>query len=154
MKKIEGFEQYLISDTGEVYRNNRRLSPSITNSGYKRISLHKNNKSKSFTIHRLVALHYILNPNNLEFVNHKDGDKLNNNVNNLEWCSNSDNLKHAYVLGLKSAKGMKNGRARFSDEVIQNIKNDFENGVSRRTLSRLYQVSYSHIVSIIANKRR
>jgi hypothetical protein len=76
----------------------------ISNSGYERVSLWLNGKNKKFSIHRLVAIKYLKNPNNYEFINHKDGNKLNNNVNNLEWCTNSENMKHAYKTGLQKPK--------------------------------------------------
>ena len=68
----------------------------ISNTGYKRVSLWNNGKQQKFSIHRLVATKYIPNPNNYPLVNHKDGNKLNNNVDNLEWCDLSYNTKHAY----------------------------------------------------------
>ena len=68
---------------------------------YYHVLLHGNGKIKVCLIHRLVADAFIENPNNLPCVNHKDGNKLNNNVNNLEWCTPSYNSKHAFVTGLQ-----------------------------------------------------
>lgn len=62
--------------------------------GYYRVTLSKNNKSKNYLLHRLVAQVFIPNPNNLPQVNHKDENKLNNNVNNLEWCTRSYNCRY------------------------------------------------------------
>lgn len=92
-----------ISKLGKVFYCNKKskiLSPGITTSGYKYINLCKNNKVKHFDIHRLVAIAFLPNPNNLAEVNHKDGNKQNNCVNNLEWCSREYNLKHALEIGL------------------------------------------------------
>lgn len=60
--------------------------------GYCLVTLSKNGTQKNFQVHRLVALHFLPNPNNLPQVNHKDENKLNNNVENLEWCSHSYNV--------------------------------------------------------------
>lgn len=79
----------------------------ISNSGYERVSLWLNGKCKKFSIHRLVAIKYIKNKNKYKYVNHKDGNKLNNNVNNLEWCSLSQNVKHAYKNNLIKPKTTK-----------------------------------------------
>lgn len=68
----------------------------ISKNGYERVSLWNNGKHKNYSIHRLIAEKYIDNPNNYKEVNHKDGNKLNNYVENLEWCDASYNMKHAY----------------------------------------------------------
>lgn len=103
-KTIEGYEgKYLISNYGNVKSlidNNKKarekiLKPRIGNTGYLYINLWKKSKSKSKKIHRLVAEAFISNPNNLPQVNHIDGNKINNNVKNLEWCDASYNIKHA-----------------------------------------------------------
>jgi hypothetical protein len=93
--EIKGYENYLIFDDGDVYNtnNNRFLKPSCCKNGYKRINLYNDGKSKTFLIHRLVALHYLPNPdpeNNLE-VDHRDRDTHNNHILNLRWVNRSEN---------------------------------------------------------------
>lgn len=93
-KSITGYEdRYLISDTGLVYSklSKHLLYQKIDRYGYKVVALCRNGKRKFFTVHRLVALAFIPNPNNLPTVNHKDENKINNHVSNLEWATIKDN---------------------------------------------------------------
>lgn len=73
-----------------------------TGKGYHSVILFLNGESKQFKVHRLVATAFIPNPNNLPQVNHKDGDKTNNHVSNLEWCTQSENMTHAFNTGLNA----------------------------------------------------
>lgn len=100
IKKYEG--QYSITSDGRVYsdKNNIELKQSIGTTGYYRVNLNNKDGGKTFKVHRLVAIHFIENPNNLNIVNHKDGNKLNNNVDNLEWCDYTHNNRHARENGL------------------------------------------------------
>ena len=102
-KDIKGYEGlYKISPNGEVWScyKHRLKVPSKQNGGYFLVFLIKNNERKAYLLHRLVAQTYIDNPHNLAEVNHIDGNKENNGVDNLEWCSRSDNLKHrSRILG-------------------------------------------------------
>ncbi|BBK61872.1 hypothetical protein A9CBEGH2_08120 [Amedibacterium intestinale] len=102
---------YAITDRGNVYSENRylkdgrffrgkKLKGGQYHNGYKFVCLRKNGINKNVMIHRLVAETFIPNPNNYPCVNHIDGNKQNNCVENLEWCSYSDNLKHAVKIGL------------------------------------------------------
>lgn len=103
MKKlIPNYTNYFIDDDGNVFNTNTStlLKGSIGENGYKYYRLSKNNQKKMFYAHRLVAENFIPNPNHLPIVNHKDGNKLNNNINNLEWASYSDNIKHAHSFNL------------------------------------------------------
>lgn len=103
-KNIEGYEGYYqISSTGKIkslkYHDLKRKIPKIikwriTNKGYAQIILSVNNIQKRYSIHRLVALHFIPNPNNYPCVNHKDENPLNNNITNLEWCTYSYNTNY------------------------------------------------------------
>lgn len=105
---INGYENlYAVSNYGRILSNSRRrtkgglLSPQMSKSGYYMQMLYKNGKAKLHRINRLVAENFIENPNKLSQVNHLDGNKLNNNVKNLEWCTQSENQLHAYRLGLQ-----------------------------------------------------
>ena len=95
-KQIKDFENYQVDENGNVYNlnTNKTLQGSIGENGYKYYRLSKNGKKKMIYAHRLVAETFIENPNNLPIVNHIDGDKLNNNINNLEWVSYSENTTH------------------------------------------------------------
>lgn len=113
MKEIPGFDKkYSISKDGRIFSNIGyvELKPYMDKDGYKRISLVTKNGRKGFRINRLVALTYIPNIENKPIVNHLDGNKLNNNVDNLEWCTNSENIKHAIDNGLFIIKRSIDGR--------------------------------------------
>lgn len=118
-KQIVGFEGlYEVSNNGKIKslgngkstnsntKKERFLTIKVTTNGYTKVKLSKNSKRFYFSVHRLVALNFIENPSNKREVNHIDGNKLNNCVDNLEWITSSDNQKHAFGLGLqKSIKG-------------------------------------------------
>ena len=95
-KDIEGFENYQISTWGNVRnRKGQVLKPYYNSKGYLKIGLTKNGKSHKKRINRLVATAFIPNPYNFPQVNHKDGNKENNSVTNLEWTTDEINRKHA-----------------------------------------------------------
>lgn len=110
-KDIVGYEiEYQINQFGEIrtlkdspkLKKYDVLKPQISKrNGYVYQMLYKNGKEKLLRVHRLVAMAFLPNPNNLPQVNHKDGNKQNNSVDNLEWCEQSDNMKHAYKNGLQ-----------------------------------------------------
>lgn len=93
-REIKGFNgEYWVSSNGRVknINTNRIFSGRYDGAGYKAVTL----KGKDYNVHRLVALAFLDNPNKLPHINHIDEDKTNNNVENLEWCSISDNVKHS-----------------------------------------------------------
>lgn len=97
---------YQINENGEV-RNKitkKYIKGDINSSGYCRICLYHKNIKKKFFRHRLVAQLFIPNPNNLPEVNHKDGNKLNNNLNNLEWSTRKNNEREAHRIKIKKYK--------------------------------------------------
>ena len=117
-KPIPNYENYWIFDNGDVYNENTKqiLKGSIGEHGYRYYRLSKDNKKKMFYGHRLVAEAFLDNPNNLPVVNHKDGNKLNNNVKNLEWVSYSDNTKAWY----EGRTSKKNQRLEYYTEDLKN----------------------------------
>ena len=94
-KPVEGFEDYAVSNFGRVkslkYGKEKIMKPKKDRGGYLYIGLRKDGKHKFFKVHRLVAEAFIPNPNNLSQVNHKDENKTNNVVSNIEWCSSKYN---------------------------------------------------------------
>lgn len=127
MKQIPNFPKHFITEQGDVISKGRVHKQSTTKDGYKQIKLYNRGLKKHFYIHRLVAEAFIPNPDSLKYVNHKDFDKTNNNVSNLEWCSASYNIKYSYDAGrceksrqLTSALGKKyGGRFRKPVECIE-----------------------------------
>lgn len=94
MKDIKGYDGlYAVTEDGKVWSYCRKiyLTPNIDKNGYHRVCVIKNGKKATITIHRLVAEAYISNPENLPDVNHKDENKSNNTINNLEWCNEAYN---------------------------------------------------------------
>ena len=109
VKNYEGL--YQISNLGNVKRvsSRKRLKP-YNRKGYIRVALSKDNIAKHMDIHRLVAEAFIPNPENKPEINHIDGDKSNNKVSNLEWCTRKENMNHAKNTGLwKMTDDMKKG---------------------------------------------
>ncbi len=112
-KDIEGYEgKYQISNfgnvksletwTGDKYIKREKILKNVVyGNGYYYVCLSKKGEVKKHKVNRLVAQAFIPNPENKPFTNHIDGDKLNNNVNNLEWCTQSENMKHASKIGLR-----------------------------------------------------
>ena len=144
---------YYITEESELYSvfNEvvRKLKPIVDTSTYYRVKLIMPVVGqKSFLLHRLVAMTYLDNPNNLEEVNHKDGNKLNNHVSNLEWVSRSDNLKHAYRMNLRSSSGENNPRALLEELDVINIYNRLLAGESNKSLADEYNIGTTTVLSI------
>lgn len=100
-KDVSGYEGlYRISNSGKVYscRRNKEMRPADSN-GYFIVCLCKNSNYKVKSVHRLVAEAFIPNTNNFNVVNHIDGNKKNNRVDNLEWCTQKQNVRHCISMG-------------------------------------------------------
>lgn len=104
MIEIDGFKGYFINNKGEVYseKTKKILKGQKDSCGYRQICLTKNNNRHFILQHRLVAKYFIPNPDKKPCINHIDGNKQNNSIENLEWCTHSENNKHAFLMKKKS----------------------------------------------------
>lgn len=151
-KDIKGFrELYQISNLGRVRRkdNKKVLKPLLLTKGYKGVRLYEDFKvAKTKKIHRLVAEYFIPNPLNLEQVNHKDGDKNNNRMDNLEWCSNDYNMIHAIENNL-ILKGEERYSSKCKDESLLLLQRLIDCGFTIKQLSLIYMISKNAMKNII-----
>lgn len=162
MKQIENYEDYFVDEAGNVYSKRKgslkKLKPILTYYGYYEANIVNSKRKFRAKIHRLVAQAFIPNPNNLPQINHKDGNKLNNNIENLEWCTAKDNLKHARETGLNNSiprpngRGTKNSRSILTEEKVLSIRENPDNKTHKQ-LALQYGVAESTISGIIARLR-
>lgn len=103
--------------------NDRILKIFKSCNSYINIHLYKDGNKKTFLVHRLMAISFIPNPKNKEFVNHIDGNKLNNNLLNLEWCTRKENNDHGYSMGLMhKSHGVNHTSAKLNDKSVKEIR--------------------------------
>lgn len=149
-KPVVGYEGlYMVSNTGRVksLKRNIILKQAAHRQGYKKVTL----RSKGHFVHRLVCAAFI-GKSDLE-VNHKDGEKANNKLDNLEYCSHSENVKHAYKNGLMSKVGSKHHRAKLSEDDVLEIKKLIQEGRGNKEISKQFPVTHITI-SLIRNNRQ
>lgn len=124
-KPIAGYEGlYKVSNLGRVCNTQKVLKQTVSRKGYARVGLHKNGNLKTIEIHRLVAQAFLDNPNGFPEVNHKDENKLNNMVENLEWCTRKHNV--TYGNRQKKATETKNRKCLTRQGRIERIKAIFD----------------------------
>lgn len=158
---VIGYNNYEVSQCGLVYRKEyvikKKLKQGITDvvmkrilmkihidrRGYNRVHLANGKKHTLVLLHRIVALAHIPNPENLPQVNHKDGNKNNNNVNNLEWITLIENMRHSWEIGLrKMGAGEKHPTAKLTNEQVIDI---FKSSLTKTELAKKYNVKHTTI---------
>ena len=154
--KIDGVnKKYTIDTYGNIYdiKEKKYRKPKPNRKGYLKVSFYVNGKDKRFFVHRLVLMTF--NPvdgmENLQ-VNHIDGNKQNNYVGNLEWCTNAENQRHAFQHGLISRKGTKNSQAKLTEKQVLEIAEMIMDGKTNKEISELFNIC-SETVSTIRTKR-
>lgn len=150
LKEIENYSNYLVSDDGRIFnKKGHEIKQRLNRDGYPTIFLWKNNKGTCYCVHRRVAIAFISNPENKPCINHKDGNKANNNLDNLEWCTYSENLRHAIDTGLfKPRRGEENGSNVISEATAHEICEMMQDGYRNNYIYKKLKIS-SHIVKNI-----
>jgi len=156
---IIGFEDsYHIYPDGRVFsiKKNMYRKPVLINNGYLNVMLKSGGIRKSFQIHRLVAIHFIPNPENKATVNHVDGNKANNDVSNLEWMTLVDNIRHGYASGLLKPPPLKCGadhpRSIFKAKDIDRIRSLRDGGMTYGAIASIYGCHLATIHNISKRK--
>lgn len=154
-RHVENYANYQISNFGRVksFWNGKIkiLKPTLA-LDYLRVDLGDGKKHRHFVIHRLVAKAFLPNPDNKPQINHKDTHKFNNYVGNLEWCTASENGKHAFLTGLnENAKGSNDSQAKLTKEQVMLIRLNKDN-LSQQQLAKKFGVSRKTIGRVLANK--
>lgn len=167
-KLIEGFnEVYYVSNIGNVksidhYYNSvrgtrlkkgRLIKLHKSNKGYLRVSLSMDCIKFTTGVHRLVAKSFIPNPSNKPYVNHINGNKQDNRVENLEWCTNSENIVHAYKNNLiKLNLGEDHHMSKFTNNEVAKIRLLHSKGRTNKELANRYKISEAAMSKILKNK--
>ncbi len=148
------YGRYRVYPNGYVYskRNFRRLKTSIRGE-YASVSLYCNGKRKSLPLHRLIAETFISNPEKLPCVNHKDGNKLNNSVENLEWVSYQENNAHATRIGLWNHKKEGHTLAKLTEQNVEVIRDLLLMGHTQISIAIQFGVCQQTISAIKCGKR-
>ncbi|MFJ5713154.1 NUMOD4 motif-containing HNH endonuclease [Neobacillus sp. NPDC093127] len=163
-KDIVGYEGlYQVSNQGDVKGLDRKgvdgrdlkgkvLKPKMNTCGYLQVNLCKNRIKKFLYVHRLVAKAFLNNPNGFSQVNHIDGVKTNNNLENLEWVSPTTNLKHAFSIGLKSNSGESHSQSKLTEKDVIDIYKRAHSGESQRVIAGNYGIVQQAVSDIKLQK--
>ena len=159
IKQIPGFNNYFADTEGNIYSNKsgklKKLNPwskkdnrrQKTENNYLNVELDK----QCFMVHRLIAMTFIDNPNNKTQINHINGIKYDNRVDNLEWCNNDENQKHAYKNNLNHKKTP--GNAKLNYQIAEEIRKKYSTKqYTQKQLGVEYNVSKTTIGDIVRNK--
>lgn len=145
-KTIPSYPNYSISQNGEIINSKTKkvLKQQKSKNGYLMVSLSDKGKVKSYFVHRLLAETWLQNPDMKPCINHKDGNKANNDILNLEWCTYKENQLHAYDTGLLTIAMKK--------EYIPWIKKMYAVGIQIKQIADVYDASYDTIWKIITEQ--
>lgn len=172
-KDIKGFEGYYqVSNLGNLkgldrhvkhnyggyaLRKSKLLKPNIQSTGYFAAHLKMTPKYSCILVHRIVAEAFIPNPENKPQVNHINAIKTDNRVENLEWCTSKENIKHSHIMGLQSSEsrqGEKNNFAKLTEKEVLSIRDEYnsKDKITHQEIGLKYGVSGASISNIVLRK--
>lgn len=149
---IDYEEEYEVSNFGNVRRKSKNLTQHVTTHGYNILTLSKNGNVSTKIVHRLVAEAFINNPELKEQVNHKDCNKLNNNLSNLEWVTPLENIRHAVENNRqRDQRGENNNMSKLTEEDVLLIREMLKDGITAYRINKDYYPDL-HMQTIYAIK--
>lgn len=163
-RDIEGFDgMYQVSNLGrvkslyrttkEITEEGRILKASIGKRGYWYVALFKDGKNHTKTVHRLMANAFMPNPDNLPNINHISGIRSDNRLENFEWCTQKQNMHHAFRTGLVNNTGEMNGMSLLTEGDVVQIKHTLKNGYfNLQDIADEYNISLTAIYDIKAGR--
>jgi hypothetical protein len=149
-------KSYWFTEDGRAFsfkrKKERELRGSQNSSGYIQLRLMGRKGSALYLLHRLVAEAFIPNPENKQQVNHKDSNRTNNHIENLEWVTPEENVQHALKSGrMKGNRGEKNGRAKLTEEQVEEIREQLGRGVRQVDIAERFGIGQAHVSRIARN---
>ena len=149
--EIRGKNRIVKRKDGKTNKYKQQVIKPYLSNGYKRVCLTKNNIRKQYLVHRLVAITFIKNKENKELINHKDANKLNNHIDNLEWCTYKENNNHARNLKLYPIlKSEKSPKSKLCLNDVLNIRKYCSNNIKeRKEFAKKYNVSQRTIYDVL-----
>lgn len=156
-KKIADYPDYSVTDGGRIvshkHGKDRTLRPAPDHGGYLHVQLHDHGRHRIAYLHREVIKAFKGRPDGCLDINHLDGNKRNNHIENLEWVTRSENMLHAYRLGLMADKnGEQNGRAKVTSDQVQEIRRMLKEGARQKDIGAKFGLHQSHISRIARNE--
>lgn len=149
-------DDIFVCENGEVKSHGKLLKGEITKAGYRRLHISIDGKESKPLVHSMVAELFLPNPLSLPCVNHINGNKLNNRVDNLEWCTYGENLSHAFSINLRNCNGENNPRSKLTYEQVCEIRLLYVKGKHCKNnsngLAKKYRVSPRCILDIVKGK--
>ena len=155
MERVVFFYGYSVDRGGVIYnKKNKSMKHQVSRQGYLYINIQMRDRStKKISIHRAIAIAFIPNPNNFPVVNHINGIKDDNRIENLEWCTQRDNILHGFRMGRKQICGEASTNSKLKRSQVVDILSQLNSGKKATALAKEYGVSHGTIYNIRNGKK-
>lgn len=137
------YKNYIVTKEGSIIsrKTGKQIYVHVNKRGYHFVRLHEDGKGKTHLVHRVVAKLFVPNPDSLPEVNHRDGNKSNNNHWNLEWCTRQQNVDHSIETGLTKNNGVSHYRCNLTQDQVDQMRGLFRQGWDCARIGRKFGIS-------------